>query len=165
MTGVQTFALPISWYEKAEKHMGVTGPSTGMAYHPWHNSFKVLATGAKRAGYKEILSGPMAINTEPYDDRAACQQIGFCMQGCKMGAKWSTLYTEIPAAEATGKLELRTQAQVLRIEHDARGRASAVVYADAEGRLQRQKARLVAVSSKFAPRRVVAFSASRSTIA
>lgn len=85
------------WYEKAEKHMGVTGPSTGMAYHPWHNSFKVLATGAKRVGYKEILSGPMAINTEPYDDRAACQQIGFCMQGCKMGAKWSTLYTDIPA--------------------------------------------------------------------
>jgi len=26
---------------------------------------------------------------------------GFCVQGCKTGAKWSTLYTEIPRAEAT----------------------------------------------------------------
>ncbi len=119
--------------------MGVTGPSTGMAYHPWHNSFKVLATGAKRVGYKEILSGPMAINTEPYDDRAACQQIGFCMQGCKMGAKWSTLYTDIPRAEASGYCEVRPQSMVLRIEHDAKGRASGVVYADAQGNIQRQK--------------------------
>mgnify|MGYP002714245933 FL=1 len=115
------------WYEKAEKHMGVTGPSTGMAYHPWHNSFKVLATGAKRVGYKEILSGPMAINTEPYDDRAACQQIGFCMQGCKMGAKWSTLYTDIPRAEASGYCEVRPQSMVLRIEHDAKGKVNGVV--------------------------------------
>ncbi|MCZ4128967.1 GMC family oxidoreductase [Stutzerimonas balearica] len=134
------------WYEKAEKHMGVTGPSTGMAYHPWHNSFKVLATGAKRVGYKEILSGPMAINTEPYDDRAACQQIGFCMQGCKMGAKWSTLYTDIPRAEASGYCEVRPQSMVLRIEHDAKGRASGVVYADAQGNIQRQKARVVCVA-------------------
>jgi len=73
-------------------------------------------------------------------------QLGFCFQGCKMGAKWSTLYTEIPAAEATGKLELRTQAHAVKIEHDAKGRATGVVYADAQGRLQRQKARLVAVA-------------------
>jgi len=73
-------------------------------------------------------------------------QLGFCFQGCKMGAKWSTLYTEIPAAEATGKLELRTQAHAVRIEHDAKGRASAVVYADAKGQLHRQKGRIIAIA-------------------
>ena len=40
---------------------------------------------------------------------AACQQIGFCFQGCKSGAKWSTLYTEIPKGEATGKLGAAAQ--------------------------------------------------------
>jgi len=63
-----------------------------------------------------------------------------------MGAKWSTLYTEIPQAEATGRLDLRPQSQAVLIEHDARGRASAVVYADAKGQLHRQRARAVAVA-------------------
>src|SRR6202044_844222 len=46
----------------------------------------------------------------------------------------------------TGHMELRTQAQVVRIEHDARGRAKEVVYYDSDGKLQRQKARIVAVA-------------------
>ena len=150
--GANVLDWPISyeelepWYVKAEQHMGVTGPSTGMPYHQWHNSFKVLATGAQRIGYKEIQSGPMAINTQPYDSRPGCMQIGFCMQGCRIGAKWSTLYTDIPRAEATGNCEVRPQSMALRIEHDARGRVTGVVYADAEGRQQRQKARVVCVA-------------------
>jgi choline dehydrogenase-like flavoprotein len=43
-------------------------------------------------------------------------------------------------------MELRTQAQVVKIETDAKGKASAVVYYDAAGKLQRQKARIVAVA-------------------
>ena len=50
-----------------------------------------------------------------------CIQQGFCAQGCKTGAKWSTLYTEIPRAEATGKLDLRIQSMATRIEHGADG--------------------------------------------
>ena len=50
----------------------------------------------------------MAINPVPRDGRASCQQTGFCVQGCTFGAKWSTLYTEIPKAEATGKTEVRS---------------------------------------------------------
>ena len=48
------------------------------------------------------------------DDRNACQQTGFCFQGCKWGAKWSTLYTEIPKGEATGHLEVRPNAMASR---------------------------------------------------
>ena len=52
----------------------------------------------------------MAINSRPRATTAVLvEQYGFCFQGCKSGAKWSTLYTEIPAAEKTGKLELRTK--------------------------------------------------------
>ncbi|KAF1072188.1 MAG: Fructose dehydrogenase large subunit [Pseudomonas citronellolis] len=133
------------YYARAEDKMGVTR-TNDIPGLPGNNNFKVMYNGATRLGYKHCSTGRMAINSRPRAGRASCQQLGFCFQGCKMGAKWSTLYTEIPAAEATGKLELRAEAQVLRIEHDARGHASAVVYADAQGNLQRQKARVVAVA-------------------
>jgi hypothetical protein len=44
--------------------------------------------------------------------RIACQQTGFCFQGCKWGAKWSAAYTDIPAGEATGNLEVRERSHV-----------------------------------------------------
>ncbi|MDO9709421.1 GMC family oxidoreductase [Paracraurococcus lichenis] len=133
------------FYARAEDKMGVTG-TNGIPRLPGNNNYKVLAAGAKKLGYKEFHTGNMAINSEPRADRTSCHQLGFCFQGCKMGAKWSTLYTEIPAGEATGRLEVRPNSMVLRIEHDARGRATGVVYADKDGRQQRQRARIVAVA-------------------
>ena len=106
-----------------------------------------MAHGAKQLGYKDFHTGNMSINSQPRDGRGSCQQIGFCFQGCKSGAKWSTLYTEIPKALATGKMELRSGCHVLRIEHDKTGRVTGVVYADKDGKLHNQKARVVAVAA------------------
>ncbi len=100
----------------------------------------------RKLGYKEVHTGRMAINSEPRDGRGSCQQIGFCFQGCKSGAKWSTLYTEIPKGEATGNLEVRPSSMALKIEHDAAGKVTGVVYVDEDGKTQRQKARIVAVA-------------------
>jgi choline dehydrogenase-like flavoprotein len=133
------------YYARAEDKMGVTG-TNGIPRLPASNNYKVFANGAKRMGYNDVHTGNMAINSEPRDGRAACQQIGFCFQGCKTGAKWSTLYTEIPKALATDKLELRPGSQVLQIEHDDAGKVSGVIYADADGNQQRQKARVVCVA-------------------
>ncbi|AUT70650.1 GMC family oxidoreductase [Paraburkholderia hospita] len=133
------------WYDRAEKKMGVTR-TNGLPGLPGNNNFKVMYNGATKVGYKECNTGHMATNSIARDDRAHCFQRGFCFQGCRTGAKWSTLYTEIPRAQATGHMELRTQAQVVKIETDAKGKASAVVYYDAAGKLQRQKARIVAVA-------------------
>jgi choline dehydrogenase-like flavoprotein len=63
-----------------------------------------------------------------------------------MGAKWSTLYSEIPKAEATGRLDLRTESMVLQVLHDASGKVTGVLYADKEGNQHEQKARLVAIA-------------------
>lgn len=65
------------YYKKAKLKMGVTGETTGMPHLPSKNGFKVLAAGAKMRGYKDIVSGPMAINSIASDGRPACQQIGF----------------------------------------------------------------------------------------
>ena len=133
------------YYDKAEKKMGVTG-THGMPPSFEHNNYQVMAAGGRRVGYREITSARMAINSKANDGRAGCRQMGFCFSGCKIGAKWSTLYTEVPTAEATGHFELRTECMALRIEHDAAGRVNAVVYRDGAGREQRQRARGVAVA-------------------
>lgn len=133
------------WYSKAEDKLGVT-QTGGRKALPGSNNFKVFEAGARKLGYKEVHTGRMAINSADNDDRAACQQTGFCFQGCKWGAKWSTAYTDIPRGEATGNLEVREKAHVLRIEHDKSGKVTGVVYMDADGKQQLQKARVVCVA-------------------
>ena len=133
------------WYTMAEDRMGVTR-THGIPGLPGNNNFKVFEAGAKKLGFKEVHTGRMAINSQPRDGRGSCQQIGFCFQGCKSGAKWSTLYVEIPKGEATGHLEVRPNSQVLKIEHDDTGKVTGVVYGDKDGNQQRQKARIVAVA-------------------
>src|SRR4051794_38847711 len=151
MPGANLLDWPITlaemepWYAKAEDKMGVTR-TNGIPGLPGNNNFRVMEAGAKKLGYKIVHTGNMAINSEPRDGRGSCQQIGFCFQGCKSGAKWSTLYTEIPKGEATGNLEVRPSSMVIKIEHDASGKVTGVVYADESGAMQRQKARVVAVA-------------------
>ena len=133
------------WYAKAEDKLGVTR-TNNIPGLPGSNNFKIMKKGADMLGYKHCHTGRMAINSEPRDGRGACQQIGFCFQGCKTGAKWSTLYAEIPEGEETGKLEVRPNAQVLKIEHDDKGKVTGVVYADKDGKQHVQKARVVCVA-------------------
>ena len=134
-----------AYYAKAEAKLGVTrtGEREGL---PGCNNYKVFEAGAKKLGYKNVHTGRMAINSADYDDRPACQQTGFCFQGCKWGAKWSAAYTDIPRGEATGNLEVRERAHVLKIEHNAEGKVTSVVYADKDGNKHMQKARVVCVA-------------------
>jgi len=135
----------LKYVELAEQRLCVTRRA-GNPGLPASNNFKVMYNGARKAGYQKVHSGYLAINSRAQDGRGFCIQQGFCVQGCKIGAKWSTLYTDIPRAEATGKLDLRAQSMATRIEHDAAGRVSGVVYRDAAGAEQRQKARAVCVA-------------------
>jgi choline dehydrogenase-like flavoprotein len=134
------------WYQRAEASMGVSGRGD-MPPLPGNSNYKVFAHGARKLGYRAVSTGNMAINSRPFDGRPGCQQIGWCTSGCAIGAKWSTLYTSIPKAEDTGHFELREQSTAVRIEHDESGRVSAVVYRDAKGQLQQQRARLVCLAA------------------
>lgn len=133
------------YYAKAEDKLGVTR-TNGIPGLPGNNNFKVMHAGATKLGYKNVHTGNMAINSRERDGRSSCKQLGFCFQGCKMGAKWSTLYAEIPKAEATGKLDLRPESHVLQIQHDKAGKANGVLYADKDGNQHVQKARVVCVA-------------------
>ncbi|WP_193139210.1 MULTISPECIES: GMC family oxidoreductase [unclassified Meridianimarinicoccus] len=133
------------WYDLAEKKLGVTR-TNGWPGLPGNNNYKVFEAGAKALGYEEVHTGRMAIMSHDDGDRTPCQQTGFCFQGCKWGAKWSSAYTDIPAGEATGNLEVRERAHVARILHDDTGKVTGVEYYDADGNLQMQKARIVCVA-------------------
>lgn len=135
-----------AYYSRAEARLGVTG-THGNPLLPANNNFKVLYQGARSLGYRDISTGNLAINSRTRDGRPGCIQMGFCLQGCRIGAKWSTLYTEIPRAEETGRLDLRTGCTVLRIEHDVKGRASSVVYVDGSGQTLRQRAQVVCIAA------------------
>ncbi len=133
------------YYHRAEEKMGVTGRH-GNPMLPGNNNFKVMEAGARAQGYKQISTNYMAINSRARDGRPSCMQIGFCNSGCAIGAKWSTLYTEIPKAESTGYFELRPKSMVTHITHDEKGRVNGVLYRDSDGVLRQQLARAVCVA-------------------
>lgn len=94
---------------------------------------------------------PLAILSQPHNGRAPCMNCGYCMwYGCEVGAKSSTLAAMIPLAEASGNCEIRPLSVVTRIETNDKGRASEVVYLDADGNEQAQKAKAVVLSANGA---------------
>ena len=133
------------FYDQAEDLMGVTG-SHGIPPLPGNANFKVLEAGARRVGYRDVDTNTLAINPVPRDGRAACLQLGFCTSGCATGAKWSTLYTEIPRAEQTGNFELRPQCMAVRILNEQGRHVTGVRYRDSAGKEHVQMARVVCVA-------------------
>ena len=70
--------------------------------------------------------------------------------GCEIGAKSSTLASMIPEAEATGNCEIRPLSTVVRIETNAAGRVTEVVYYDEQGETQAQRAKAVVLCANGA---------------
>ena len=133
------------FYTVAEDRLGVTG-THGIERLPGNNNYLVLEAGAKSCGYKEINTGNLAINPKPRGGRGSCLQLGFCTSGCALGAKWSSLYTDIPAAEQSGHFELRTESMAVRLNHDNKGRVTGVDYRDNNGNRHTQAARAVCIA-------------------
>ena len=136
-----------AWIVKAVG--GTTTHWAGASLRFQEHEFKTLTNYGKVEG-ANLLDWPITLaDLEPYyakaEDKMGVTRTN-CMQGCKSGAKWSTLYTEIPKGEATGKLEVRPNSHVVKIEHDDSGKVTAVVYADKDGNLQSQKARIICVA-------------------
>ena len=133
------------YYVKAEAKLGVTG-TPGHPVQRSTNHYKVLWNGARRIGYTNISNARLAINSVAFDERPACLELGFCLQGCMVSAKWSTLVSDIPKAEATGLLDLRIGAMAIQVEHDAAGLINGVVYIGSDRVRKRQRARLVCIA-------------------
>jgi gluconate 2-dehydrogenase alpha chain len=89
---------------------------------------EMMADAARKVGW-HAFPGPAAINSQAYQGRSACLYHGFCNRGgCHVSAKNSTAVSTIPKAQATGKLEVVTEATVTSINVDANGRVTGVTY-------------------------------------
>jgi choline dehydrogenase-like flavoprotein len=142
------------YYELMERELPVAGP----AYYPWGDPHgypygphpmggvgDALISGCTKLGIGVSAGGPVAILSASRADRPHCIYRGFCIQGCKVGAKASTLITHVPDAIANGA-EVRGHSMVSRIHLGKNRRVTGVSHFDRDGREQFQKARAVVVA-------------------
>lgn len=141
------------YYELLEREIPVAGP----AYFPWGDPHgyiygphpmggvgDVLIKGCTKLGIPVSAGGPVAILEGSHGDRQHCIYRGFCIQGCKVGAKQSTLISHVPDAIRHGA-EIRADCMVSRI-NVKNGHVTGVNYFDPDGHEQELKARVVIVS-------------------
>jgi choline dehydrogenase-like flavoprotein len=89
----------------------------------------ILKAGCDKIGIP-YLPDRLAQLTVPHQGRPACHYCGNCTEGCDTGSFFSTPWRFLPRAEATGNLELRTNALAKNILVDESGMASGVAYID-----------------------------------
>jgi choline dehydrogenase-like flavoprotein len=149
-----SYADILPYYELMERELPVSGP----AYFPWGHPHgypfgphpmggvgNALIRGCTALGIDVSIGGPVAILEGSRADRPHCIYRGFCIQGCKVGAKASTLVTHIPDAIANGA-EIRADCMVARIHLGPNRRVTGVTYFDADGKEHVQKAKAVVIS-------------------
>ncbi len=129
-----------SYFEMNEAMMGVAG-LVGDPANPEYPSLmppiplgamgRAVAEGFNRLGWHWWPSYA-AINTRRHANRGSCINLGPCNTGCAQGAKGSVDVTYWPVARRQG-VEVRHQCRVLHVVLDHEGKASGVVYSDANG--------------------------------
>ena len=141
------------YYTKVDWEMGVSGapgpfdPPRSKPYPmpplPVKSSGVLMDRAAQKLGWHSQPAS-MAINSQYYNGRPACQHCGFCLFFmCEYRSKSTSMVTMLPVAEATGKCEIRPNSYVAKVEMGPDGKARGVSYFDAQKRLQLQRAKAV----------------------
>jgi choline dehydrogenase-like flavoprotein len=157
-----TYADLEPYYTKVEWEIGVSGLAGASPFDPPRSkpypmpplpvkgSGVIFERAARKLGYHPFPA-PMAILSQPRPGRSACMNCGFCLGfGCEVGAKSTALSTVVRMAEKTGRCEIRPNCYVHKIETDKNGRATGVVYFDAQKNTQLQRAKAVILSANGA---------------
>jgi choline dehydrogenase-like flavoprotein len=157
-----TYADLEPYYTKVEWEIGVSGLAGASPFDPPRSkpypmpplpvkgSGVIFERAARKLGYHPFPA-PMAILSQPRPGRSACMNCGFCLGfGCEVGAKSTALSTVVRMAEKTGRCEIRPNCYVHKIETDKSGRATGVVYFDAQKNTQLQRAKAVILSANGA---------------
>ena len=150
------------YYDMFEQMAGISGeenPLIGFRSNPYPTPpmkesppMKLFREGTKKLGYHPTIipSANLSENFKNADgiERVACQYCGFCERfGCEYGSKADPVVTTIPVAQKTGKLDLRTEANVVEILHDG-NKATGVRYIDVvTGEEFIQPAKVVSITS------------------
>ncbi|MFV0623418.1 GMC family oxidoreductase [Sphingomonas sp. ac-8] len=145
------------WYDYVEDYIGVSGGRENLAHLPDSrflppmpmNVAEKWMKGRLESAYpdRKLINARLSNITEdkPDQNRTRCQKRNQCGRGCSFGAYFSTQAVTLPAARATGRLTLRSDAVVTNLEYDAgRKRVTGVRVVDAKtGQAEVIPARLV----------------------
>jgi choline dehydrogenase-like flavoprotein len=148
------------YYTKVEWEVGVSGeqgpfdPPRSRPFPmpplPVKSSGVLFERGARAVGLHPQPT-QMAINSQFYNGRPACQHCGWCLGFfCEFGAKSTSMDAMLPVAERTGNCEIRPDSYVAKVETDAAGRATGVTYFDGNRNEQFQPARAVVLCANGA---------------
>lgn len=131
------------WYDHVEAHAGISGSRDGLPQlpdgqfqpaMPLNCAEDVIAERLAGSfdGRRRIVPARIANLTQPKPGRSACLYRNACWLGCPFGAYFSTQSSTLPAAMATGRLELKPFSIVTEVLYDAdRKRATGVRVRDA----------------------------------
>lgn len=143
------------FYARAEWMLGVAGPSAKnprwrsrpypLPAHDLGYATRRLAPAFKRNGLT-LEQNPLAILSKPRFGYPDCNYCANCVRGCPRGDKGSIDLRCIAPAVSTGRCTVRPHSRVIRIEPGSGDRIDSVIYADAQGKRHRVKARTVVVS-------------------
>lgn len=144
------------YYSRVEKMIGVSSTKQGRPSNPdgeYLPPFQfrcldhILQTGASKIGVP-YLPDRVAQLTRDHNGNPACHFCGACTYGCDTGSFFSTPWRFLPAAEASGKLDLRTNAVAKNVLVDENGMARGVAYIDRNtGQEVEVKAKAVVVAA------------------
>ena len=116
------------WYDYVESFIGVSGNRDGIGVVPDGIFQPPFEMNIVEKHFKQqvernftdrhVIMGRTANLTQPVKGRGQCQARNLCHRGCPYGAYFSTNASTIPAAYATGNLEVRPHSLVNRVLYD-----------------------------------------------
>ena len=133
------------YYDIVERYVGITGAAEGNEMLPDGKFLPPMKMSCGEVQLRErvkakfghtVTIGRAAVLTQNHNGRAACHYCGPCERGCSTFSYFSSPFTTVKDALATGKCTLITNAVVSHVDMDnAQNKARGVTYVD---RLTRQ---------------------------
>lgn len=126
------------YYDRVEEFIGVSAATEGFAQFPDGvflppmplNCAETIFTAACKSLGWPSTHRRLAQLTRMHNNRPPCHYCGNCVNGCDVGAMFSTVSTTLPPALKTGNLELRTDCVVAEVRRDRENRAKGVTYVE-----------------------------------
>ncbi len=135
------------YYDKVERFIGISGQPENLPQLPDSQFLPPMALTCGEEILKKAIAdrfgrvltiGRAAVLTQPLNGRPACHYCGPCSRGCVTGSYYSSPHSSLPAAAATGRLTLVSDAVVSHVLTGDDGRCTGVYYVDRTSRAHRE---------------------------
>ncbi len=136
----------VPYYEEVEKYVGISGQAENLPQLP-DSVFlppmamtcgeEMLRDSVKKKMGRTVTIGRAAILTKAHNGRQPCHYCGPCERGCQTYSYFSSPWTTIKDAQATGRLTLVTDAVAAKVIMKD-GKAAGIAYFDRTTRAARE---------------------------